>query len=83
MLRTFLQRYGNAVTSTGTLNLRHLAYAEDFTPIEEGCQCTCCRPLEEGGLGITRAYIYHVAAKETAGAHLYLLCPKSTSSKDH
>lgn len=30
----------------------------------------CCLPTEDGGLGITRAYIYHVTAKETAGAHL-------------
>lgn len=30
----------------------------------------CCRSTEDGGLGITRAYIYHVTAKETAGAHL-------------
>lgn len=26
--------------------------------------------MSEGGLGLTRAYIYHVTAKETAGAHL-------------
>ncbi|KAI9821162.1 MAG: hypothetical protein M1827_003896 [Pycnora praestabilis] len=64
------QRFGNAVTSTGTLNLRHSSYSEDFSPIERGCSCICCRPVDEGGLGITRAYIYHVAAKETAGAHL-------------
>lgn len=69
----YMQRFGNAITSTGTLNLRQSAYAEDFTPIEDGCLCTCCKPLEDGGLGITRAYIYHVAAKETAGAHLYVL----------
>lgn len=60
-------RFGNAITSTGTLNLRHARYASDFRPVEEGCQCTCCR---EDGLGITRAYIHHVAAKETTGAHL-------------
>ena len=30
----------------------------------------CCRPTTDGGLGITRAYIHHLAAKETAGAHL-------------
>jgi tRNA-guanine family transglycosylase len=45
-------------------------FADDFGPIEEGCRCVCCRSPEEGGLGITRAYIYHVTAKETAGAHL-------------
>ncbi|KAF1982625.1 queuine tRNA-ribosyltransferase [Aulographum hederae CBS 113979] len=63
-------RFGNAITSTGTLNLRNSAYADDFGPVEEGCGCICCRPVAEGGLGITRAYVYHVAAKETAGAHL-------------
>jgi tRNA-guanine family transglycosylase len=52
------------------LNLRNAVYSEDFGPIEEGCQCTCCRAPAQGGLGITRAYIYHVTAKETAGAHL-------------
>lgn len=52
------------------LNIRNAAYAEDFSPVEEGCQCVCCRSQEDGGLGITRAYIYHVTAKETAGAHL-------------
>lgn len=63
-------RFGNAITSTGTFNLRHASYAYDFRPVEEGCKCTCCRAQTEGGLGITRAYIHHVAAKETAGAHL-------------
>ena len=63
-------RFGNAITSDGTLNLRRAAYAYDFRPVEEGCGCVCCRPPTAGGLGITRAYIHHVAAKETAGAHL-------------
>lgn len=64
------QRFGNAVTSAGVLNLRNAVYSQDFGPIEPGCKCTCCRPTSEGGLGITRAYIYHITAKETAGAHL-------------
>ncbi|KAL2005889.1 hypothetical protein VTN00DRAFT_10382 [Thermoascus crustaceus] len=63
-------RFGNAVTSYGTLNLRHSSYAYDFSPIEEGCTCACCRSTDQGGLGITKAYIYHLAAKETVGAHL-------------
>lgn len=64
------QRFGNAITANGVLNLRNASYASDFSPIEPGCNCTCCRPTSAGGLGITRAYIYHVTAKETAGAHL-------------
>ena len=67
------QRFGNAIVSTGTLNLRHSSFANDFTTIEADCTCPCCRPSEEGGLGITRAYIHHVASKETAGAHLCVL----------
>lgn len=64
------QRFGNAITSTGTVNLRHASTATDFSPIEEDCGCICCLKPEDGGLGITRAYIYHVAGKETVGAHL-------------
>ncbi|KXT01182.1 hypothetical protein AC578_618 [Pseudocercospora eumusae] len=63
-------RFGNAITDTGVLNLRHASYAEDFGPIAPGCKCICCRDEDEGGLGISRSYIYHTAAKETAGAHL-------------
>ncbi|SMR52823.1 unnamed protein product [Zymoseptoria tritici ST99CH_1E4] len=63
-------RFGNAVTGEGVLNLKHVRYAYDFGPVEEGCPCICCRSEQQGGLGITRAYIYHTAAKETVGAHL-------------
>lgn len=64
------QRFGNAITLAGVLNLRLAAYANDFSPIEHGCQCQCCRAQDNGGLGITRAYVHHVTAKETVGAHL-------------
>jgi len=63
-------RFGNAITSSGMLNLKNASYANDFTPIEEGCACVCCRSRKSGGLGITKAYLYHLTAKETAGAHL-------------
>lgn len=64
------QRFGNAIVPTGTLNTRNAAFANDFTPIDVTCKCTTCRPQSEGGLGITRAYLYHIASKETVGAHL-------------
>ncbi|CAL5869421.1 uncharacterized protein PFLUO_LOCUS3650 [Penicillium psychrofluorescens] len=63
-------RFGQAIVSSGTLNIRHKEFAQDFGPIDKDCTCACCRPTEQGGLGITRAYMYHVAAKETVGAHL-------------
>ena len=62
-------RFGNAITRYGVLNLRHARYANDFGPVEEGCGCVCCRQ-GQGGLGVTRAFVYHLAAKETVGAHL-------------
>ncbi|KAI9842795.1 MAG: hypothetical protein M1837_006898 [Sclerophora amabilis] len=33
-------RFGNAVTSQGTISLRHSSQAENFGPIEEGCRLT-------------------------------------------
>jgi tRNA-guanine family transglycosylase len=64
-------RFGNAITRHGVLNLKHSRYSEDFGPVEEGCKCTTCRPKNENdGLAVSRAYIHHLAAKETVGAHL-------------
>ncbi|PIG79736.1 queuine tRNA-ribosyltransferase [Aspergillus arachidicola] len=63
-------RFGNAVVPSGTLNLRNHTFAQDFRPVQEGCTCTVCRPKDQGGLGVTRAYLHHLAAKETVGAHL-------------
>lgn len=64
-------RFGNAITKHGVLNLKHARYAEDFRPVDERCRCVICRPRgEDNGLGISRAYIHHLAAKETVGAHL-------------
>lgn len=62
-------RFGNAITKYGLLNLRHAKYANDFGPVEDGCGCVCCRE-GDGGLGVTRAFVHHLAAKETVGAHL-------------
>jgi queuine tRNA-ribosyltransferase len=63
-------RFGNAITASGTLHMRNAIYSNDHDPIEAGCQCTTCRPRADGGLGISRAYVHHVACKETVGAHL-------------
>ncbi|KAJ5045617.1 hypothetical protein NUH16_002436 [Penicillium rubens] len=63
-------RFGDAIVSSGTLKLSHKSFADDFRPVEEGCTCICCRPTDQGGLGLTRAYMHHITAKETVGAHL-------------
>ena len=66
-------RFGNAITPTGTLNLRHSSFANDHRSIDETCRCPCCLSEIEGGLGIKRSFIYHTANKETVGAHLLTL----------
>lgn len=63
-------RFGNAVTKNGVLKLRNSEYAHDFRALEEGCGCVCCRSREQGGMGITRAFVHHNVAKETVAAHL-------------
>lgn len=63
-------RFGNAITKYGVLNLRNAKYANDFGPVEEDCGCICCRKEGKGALHVTRAFVHHIAAKETVGAHL-------------
>lgn len=63
-------RFGNAIVPSGVLNLKHATHASSFVPIQDGCGCPSCTPREKGGLGVTRAFIHHLAGKETAGAHL-------------
>lgn len=63
-------RFGNAITKNGVLNLRHRSYANDTRPVEEGCKCPVCRDKDQGGMGMTRSMIFHIAGKETVGAHL-------------
>ncbi|KAG5936989.1 hypothetical protein E4U59_004670 [Claviceps monticola] len=62
-------RFGNAITKYGILNIRNAAFANDFGPLEDECGCMCCRQ-EDGGMGITRAYVHHNTSKETVAAHL-------------
>lgn len=63
-------RFGYALTSSGTFYIRNAVHAYDFTPVDPECTCKCCSSVQNGGLGITRAYLHSVAAKETTGAHL-------------
>jgi len=63
-------RFGNAVTKAGVLNLKSQKYDADFGPIEADCACAACRPTDEGGMGVTRAFLHHNVSKETVAAHL-------------
>ncbi len=64
VLPTRIARHGNAFTHHGKTNIRNSKYKEDFTPIEESCDCYACKHY-------TKAYIRHlIVANETFGARL-------------
>jgi queuine tRNA-ribosyltransferase len=62
VLPTRIARHGNAFTRNGKINLRNLKFREDFTNIEDTCDCYTCRHY-------TKSYIRHllVANEQLAG----------------
>ena len=62
VLPTRIARHGNAFTLDGRMNLKNAKYKEDFTPIEDTCDCYTCK-------NFTKAYIRHllVANEQLAG----------------
>ena len=64
VLPTRIARHGNVFTHHGRVNMRNAKFKEDFTPIEEGCDCYTCKHY-------TRAYIRHLlVAGEQLGGRL-------------
>jgi len=64
VLPTRLARHGHAFTREGKINLKNAKYKEDFTPVDNSCDCECCRHY-------TKAYIRHlITANETLGQRL-------------
>lgn len=64
VLPTRIARHGNAFTRNGKINIKNAKYKEDFTPIEENCDCYACK-------NYTKAYIRHlIVANETFGQRL-------------
>jgi queuine tRNA-ribosyltransferase len=50
---TRMARHGTLHTSHGRINMRNAKFVEDFTPIEQDCQCYTCQHH-------TRAYLAHL-----------------------
>ena len=48
-----IARNGTAMTEHGNLTIRNAEYKDDFRPVEEGCNCYCCR-------NYSRAYVRHL-----------------------
>jgi len=64
VLATRIARNGTVFTRNGRLVVRNAAYAHDFEPLEEGCDCYACK-------NFSRAYIRHlIKAEEITGARL-------------
>ncbi len=64
VLPTRLARHGNAFTRNGKINLKNAKYKEDFTPIEDNCDCYTCK-------NYTKSYVKHlINCEESLGGTL-------------
>ena len=64
VLPTRLARHAHAFTLDGKINLKNAKYKEDFTPVDQNCDCYCCK-------NYTKSYIRHlIVANETFGQRL-------------
>jgi len=62
--QTRIARTGMAMTDNGTINLRNAKFKEDFSPLQDGCDCSACKSY-------TKAYIRHlVISNEMFGLRL-------------
>ena len=67
VLQTRIARNGTAMTSHGKVVLKNAKYKEDFTPLDDECDCYCCK-------NHTKAYLHHlVKTGEILGGRLLSL----------
>ncbi|HHV15928.1 MAG TPA: tRNA guanosine(34) transglycosylase Tgt [Gelria sp.] len=65
VLPTRLARHGTAYTAAGKITVRNASYADDFSPIDNSCDCYVCR-------NYSRAYLRHLIKAEEMLAHRLL-----------
>ncbi len=53
VLPTRIARHGALMTSKGRVNIRDKKYERDFTPLDDECDCYCCK-------NYTKAYLRHL-----------------------
>ena len=64
VIPTRVARHGTAITRRGNVAIKAAKWAFDQGPVEEGCDCYCCR-------NFTRSYVRHLlAADEITGLRL-------------
>ena len=67
VLPTRIARHGALMTSKGRVNIRDAKYKEDFSPLDDECDCYTCK-------NYTKAYLRHLyVADETFGKRLLSL----------
>ena len=67
VLPTRVARNGTAFTSHGKVVVRNAIYKEDFSPLDDECDCYCCK-------NFSKAYLRHlINADEILGARLLSL----------
>jgi len=59
VLPTRLARHGNAFTRNGRINFNNAKYKEDFTKVDDTCDCYTCK-------NYTKAYIRHLIVSDEA-----------------
>lgn len=59
-------RFGSAFSKYGMIKLKTAQYADDFSPISEGCECYTCQ-------NYTRSYIQHSFRTDQSCLHLISL----------
>lgn len=70
VMPTRMARNGTLQTKEGRINIFNAQYKNDFTPVEQGCECYTCSP-RHGGVNYTRAYLSHLfRSKEMLAATL-------------
>ena len=64
VLPTRIARHGTAMTSHGRVIIKNKEYEHDFTPLDDNCDCYCCK-------NYTKAYLRHLfKANEMLGHRL-------------
>lgn len=64
VLPTRIARHGTAMTSHGRIIIKNKEYERDFTPLDDNCNCYCCK-------NYTKAYLRHLfKANEMLGHRL-------------
>ena len=64
VLPTRIARHGALMTSHGRINIRNKKYENDFSPLDEECDCYCCK-------NFTKAYLHHLMkCEESLGSRL-------------